>query len=64
MMSSFVLLVHVPSLLQMPPPGWAPTLRVQLTALIWASALAGSAWIVARSLRDRPWGGARGWEPV
>ena len=59
MMSSFVLLVHVPSLLQMPPPGWAPTLRVQLTALFWASALAGSAWIVARSLRDRPWGGAR-----
>jgi uncharacterized membrane protein len=64
MMSSFVLLVHVPSLLQMPPPGWAPTLRVQLTALFWASALAGSAWIMARSLRDRPWGGVRGWEPV
>jgi uncharacterized membrane protein len=59
MMSSFVLLVHVPSLLQMPPPGWAPTLRVQLTALFWASALAGSAWIVAGSLRDRPWGGVR-----
>ena len=59
MMSSFVLLVHVPSLLQMPPPGWAPTLRVQLTALFWASAMAGSAWIMARSLRDRPWGSAR-----
>ena len=59
MMSSFVLLVHVPSLLQVPPPGWAPTLRVQLTALFWVSALTGSAWIVARSLRDQPWGGIR-----
>jgi uncharacterized membrane protein len=56
MMSSFVILVHVPSLFMVPPPGWAPTPRVQLTALFWASALAGSAWIVARSLRDRPWG--------
>jgi uncharacterized membrane protein len=56
MMSSFVLLVHIPSLFLVPPPDWAPTLRVQLTALFWTSALAGSAWIVARSLRDRPWG--------
>jgi uncharacterized membrane protein len=56
MMSSFVILVHIPSLLVVPPPDWAPTPRVQLTAFFWASALAGSAWIVAGTLRDRPWG--------
>src|ERR1700722_2876788 len=56
MMSSFVPLVHIPSLWTMPSPEWAPTGRIQLTALFWASALAGSAWLVAVSLRDRPWG--------
>jgi uncharacterized membrane protein len=56
MMSSFVILVHVPSLLAVPPLEWAPTPRVQLTALFWASTLAASAWIVAHSLRDQPWG--------
>ncbi len=54
MMSSFVMLVHVPSLVGTPAPDWAPTMRIQLTALMWASALAGSAWIVARSLREQP----------
>jgi uncharacterized membrane protein len=54
MMSSFVILVHVPSLLTLPPPGWAPSGRIQWTALFWAAALAGSAWIVAQSLRERP----------
>jgi hypothetical protein len=49
-------LVHAPSLFATPPPEWATTVRLQWTALFWASALAGSAWIVARSLRDRPWG--------
>jgi uncharacterized membrane protein len=53
MMSSFVILVHLPSLLSDPSPDWAPTVRVQWTALCWASALAGSAWVVARSLRAR-----------
>jgi uncharacterized membrane protein len=52
MMSSFVILVHIPSLIVAPSPDWAPTVRIQLTALLWASALAGSAWIVARSLRE------------
>jgi uncharacterized membrane protein len=56
MMSSFVVLVHITSLFATPPPEWAPTVRIQLTALFWASALAGSAWIVADSLRHRPWG--------
>jgi uncharacterized membrane protein len=57
MMSSFVILLHIPSLWTMPSPEWAPTARIQLTALFWALALAGSAWLVADSLRDRPWGG-------
>jgi uncharacterized membrane protein len=55
MMSSFVVLLHVPSLWAAPPPDWAQTPQVQWTALFWASALAASAWIVAGSLRDRPW---------
>jgi hypothetical protein len=54
MMSSFVILVHVPSLLSVPPPEWAPSGRIQWTALFWASALAASAWIVAQLLRKRP----------
>ena len=54
MMSSFVILVHIPSLIATPSPDWAPTVRIQLTALCWASALAASAWVVARSLREPP----------
>jgi uncharacterized membrane protein len=50
MMSSFVILVHIPSLFSTPPPEWAPSLRIQLTALFWASALAGAAWIVASGM--------------
>lgn len=53
MMSSFVILVHVPSLLAAPPPEWAPTSRVQWTALCMAAGLAGSAWLMAGSLADR-----------
>jgi uncharacterized membrane protein len=62
MMSSFVVLLHIPSLWTAPPPDWANSARIQWTALFWASALAGSAWIVARSFRGRPGGGrsARG----
>jgi uncharacterized membrane protein len=56
MMSSFVVLLHIPSLWAAPPPDWAPSARILWTALFWASALAGSGWIVARSLRDQPWG--------
>jgi uncharacterized membrane protein len=54
MMSSFVILVHVYSLLSVPPPDWAPSARIQWTALFLAGALAASAWIVAQSLRERP----------
>jgi uncharacterized membrane protein len=54
MMSSFVILVHLPSVIAAPAPDWAPSVRIQLTALFWASALAGSAWVVARSLREPP----------
>jgi uncharacterized membrane protein YphA (DoxX/SURF4 family) len=54
MMSSFVALVHFPSLWT--SPDWAPTARTQWTALFWAGALAGSAWIVAHSFRKRPAG--------
>jgi len=53
MMSSFVILVHVPSLLAVPPPEWAPTSRVQWTALCMAASLTGSAWLMAGSLADR-----------
>ena len=53
MMSSFVILLHIPSLWTDPPPDWAPTVRIQLTALFWASALAGSAWLAAESLRSK-----------
>lgn len=53
MMSSFVALVHFPSLWT--ATDWASTARIQWTALFWASALAGSAWIVAQSFdRRRP----------
>ena len=56
MMTSIVLLVHVPSLVDMPPPIFAPTSRVQWTALLIALSLAASSWIVAASLREPPWG--------
>ncbi|HMD72779.1 MAG TPA: DoxX family membrane protein [Steroidobacteraceae bacterium] len=53
MMSSFVILVHVPSLLAAPPPAWAPTSRMQWTALCMAACLAGSAWLMAGSFSNR-----------
>ena len=57
MLSSFVLLVHVPSIAVAPPPGWAPSPQIQWTELLLASVLAASAGIVATSLSDRRWGG-------
>jgi uncharacterized membrane protein len=56
MMTAFVVLVHAPSIWAVPALDWAPDLRAQCTALCWASALAASAWLVARSLGTRPWG--------
>jgi uncharacterized membrane protein len=51
MMSGFVLLVHVPAVVIQPAPEWAPTGRIQWTALFWASTMAGGAWLIARALR-------------
>jgi uncharacterized membrane protein len=56
MLSAFVLLVHVPSIVVAPAPKWAPTPQVQWTELLLAWVLAASAGIVAASLRNRPWG--------
>ena len=51
MMCGFVLLVHVPSLID--PPAWAPNARMQWTGLLWATVLAASAWTVASSFERR-----------
>jgi uncharacterized membrane protein len=48
MMSSFVLLIHIPGVVH------APTDRLQWTMLSVATALAGSAWTVAGSFSRRP----------
>jgi uncharacterized membrane protein len=56
MMSLFGLLVWVPSLFAQPPPQWATPPRNQWSELVLTLLLAASAWIVATSLRNRPWG--------
>lgn len=56
MMSLFGLLVWVPSLLAQPPPAWATPPQNQWSELVVTMLLAASAWIVATSLRNRPWG--------
>jgi uncharacterized membrane protein len=53
MISSFVLLLHTPSVVSQPKD------RLQWTMLCVASALAGAAWITARSLRAASWGWKR-----
>jgi uncharacterized membrane protein len=53
MIGSFVLLVHIPGVAS------APTSRLQWTMMFVASALAGSAWMVAASLREFSWGWAQ-----
>lgn len=58
MMSSFGLLVWVPSLFANPPPEWAMPPQNQWSELVVTLLLAASAWIIAASLRDRPWGPA------
>jgi uncharacterized membrane protein len=52
MITSFVLLVHIPGVLS------APASRLQWTMMFVASALAGSAWMLAASLREFSWGWA------
>jgi uncharacterized membrane protein len=49
MMSAFVVLLHLPSLWMQPPPEWGPSVRTELTPLFWATTLAASGWLVARS---------------
>jgi hypothetical protein len=54
MISSFVLLLHVPSVFAQPAS------RLQWTMLCVATAIAGAAWIVAGSLRASSWGWTAG----
>ena len=56
MMSLFGLLVWVPSLFARPPPTWATPPQNQWSEIVVTLLLAASAWIVATSLRNRPWG--------
>ena len=56
MMSLFGLLVWVPSFFAQPRPQWAMPPQNQWSELVLTLVLAASAWVVATSLRDRPWG--------
>jgi uncharacterized membrane protein YphA (DoxX/SURF4 family) len=56
MMSLFGLLVWVPSFLAQPRPEWATPPQNQWSELVVNLVLAASAWLVATSLRNRPWG--------
>ena len=56
MMSLFGLLVWVPSFFAQPRPDWATPPQNQWSELVVTLVLANGAWIVAISLRDRPWG--------
>jgi uncharacterized membrane protein len=53
MIGIFVLLVHIPGVVA------EPNSRLKWTMLFVATALAGSAWAIARSLRDAAWGWSR-----
>jgi uncharacterized membrane protein len=57
MMSLFVVLVHIPMVVAPIP---ADMTQLFWTMLCVACALSGSAWLLAASLKDRPWGLARG----
>jgi uncharacterized membrane protein YphA (DoxX/SURF4 family) len=56
MMSLFGLLVWVPSFFTQPPPDWATPPQNQWSELVVTLALAAAAWVIAGSLRNRPWG--------
>lgn len=56
MMSLFGLLVWVPSFFAQPRPAWATPPQNQWSELVVTLVLAAAAWIVATSLRNRPWG--------
>lgn len=53
MMSLFVVLVHIPMVVTPIPAGMA---QLFWTMLCVAGGLSGSAWLLAASLKDRPWG--------
>jgi uncharacterized membrane protein len=53
MMSSFVVLVHIPSLFLAKLPFWAPDHRTVWMALFIATSLSGSAWLIASSMTRR-----------
>jgi uncharacterized membrane protein len=57
MMSLFVVLVHIPMVVAPIP---ADMTQLFWTMLCVACALSGAAWLLAASLKDRPWGLARG----
>jgi uncharacterized membrane protein len=56
MMSAFGLLVWVPSFFAHPRPAWATPPQNQWSELVVNLVLAAAAWLVAASLRNRPWG--------
>ena len=56
MMSLFGLLVWVPSFFAHPRPDWATPSQNQWSELVVSLVLAAAAWIIATSLRNRPWG--------
>jgi uncharacterized membrane protein YphA (DoxX/SURF4 family) len=56
MMSMFGLLVWVPSFFAQPRPDWATPPQNQWSELVVNLVLAAAAWVVASSLKNRPWG--------
>jgi hypothetical protein len=54
MLSLFGVLVWLPSFFAQPAPKWAPTAQIQWSETLLTFLLAGSAWIVAASLRNTP----------
>jgi uncharacterized membrane protein len=53
MLGSFVLLVHIPSIVLAPAPKWAPSPQSQWAELLLAWVIAASAGMVATSLTSR-----------
>jgi uncharacterized membrane protein YphA (DoxX/SURF4 family) len=56
MLSLFGVLVWLPSFFAQPAPEWAPTAQIRWSETFLTVLLAGSAWIVAESLRSARWG--------
>jgi uncharacterized membrane protein len=56
MLSLFGVLVWLPSFFAHPVPAWAAPAQVQWSETLLTFLLAGSAWIVAASLENTPWG--------